>query len=118
MENYIVFVIVGVVLAVAVLYTVKHFRHEGGCCGSGGYKPRKKKLPRVIARKTFTVSGMHCVNCKNRVEEIVGDISGIAGVVDLKSGELVVLYAEQVEDDVIISRVGRAGYTVERKMET
>lgn len=36
----------------------------GGCCGGGGYRPRKKKLFRTIYQKRFRVDGMHCENCK------------------------------------------------------
>ena len=39
MENYI---IVGIIAAIAVIgdiYTVKHFKGEGGCCGTGSFKP-------------------------------------------------------------------------------
>ena len=55
---------------------------------------------------------MHCDHCKNRVEEIVNDMPGIAGTVDLKKGELVVSYAEDVDDAMIKARIERAGYTV------
>ncbi len=55
---------------------------------------------------------MHCDHCRNRVEEIVNDMKGIAGRVDLKKGELTVSYAEAVEDDQIKARIEKAGYTV------
>ena len=54
---------------------------------------------------------MHCVHCKNRVEEAVNDIKGVAGRVDLKKGELTVSYAEDAPDDVIRKKIERAGYT-------
>lgn len=91
---------------------VKHFKGKGGCCGGGDYKPRKKKLSHVLYTKTFQVEGMHCEHCKNRVEEVVGDIQGVAGKVDLKKGELIVSYAEDVDDEIIKSRIQRAGYIV------
>ena len=55
---------------------------------------------------------MHCQHCKNRVEEVVNDIKGIAGKVDLKKGELTVSYAEDVADEIIKARIERAGYEV------
>lgn len=63
---------------------------------------------------------MHCRHCKNRVEEAVNDIKGAAGRVNLKKGELEVLYSEEITDRVIISRVEKAGYTVTgvKKTET
>lgn len=104
------FVIVGIIVvavAVGIVYTVKHFKGEGGCCGGGSYKPRKKKLPNVLYQKIFTVEGMHC---KNRVEEVINDIDGVAGKVDLRTGELTVSYASEVPDEVIKAKVKRAGY--------
>ena len=58
---------------------------------------------------------MHCEHCKNRVEEVVNDIKGVAGRVNLKKGELTVFYAEDVSDEVIRERIERAGYTVQMK---
>jgi len=104
------------VLVVAIFFgiraTVKHFARKGGCCGSAGYKPKKKRLSNVLYQKTFKVEGMHCEHCKTRVEEIVNDIAGVAGKVDLKSGILTVSYAEDVEDKLIKSKIERVGYRV------
>ena len=55
---------------------------------------------------------MHCESCKNRVEEAVNDIAGIAGRVCLKKGELTVFYAAAVADDIIKSKIEKVGYTV------
>lgn len=112
MENIIIIGIIIIAVAVGVYSTVKHFKGEGGCCGGGSYKPKKKKLSDVIYTKTFTIGGMHCEHCKNRVEEIVNDIDGTAGRVDLKKGELKVSYAVELDDEIIKSRIERAGYTV------
>ena len=112
MENLIIVAIVIVVAAIGVAYTVKHFKGKGGCCGGGGYKVKKKKLDNVLYEKTFTVEGMHCENCKSRVEEVVNDMKGVAGRVDLKKNELTVSYAEEVEDELIKGRLKRVGYTV------
>jgi len=112
MENYIIIVVILVFLIIGVIYTVKHFKGQGGCCGGGGYKAKKKKLTKIIYKKTFRVNGMHCEHCKNRVEETVNDIKGVSGKVNLKKGELTVSYAEEVSDDIIKTKIERAGYTV------
>lgn len=112
MENLIIIAIIAVVAVIGVVYTVKHFKGKGGCCGGGGYKAKKKKLSNVLYEKTFKVEGMHCENCKTRVEEVVNDMKGVAGRVDLKKAELTVSYAEDVDDEVIKARIQRAGYTV------
>ncbi len=116
MGDYIIIGILAVIVVIGVIYTIKHFKGEGGCCGGGSYKPRKKKLSNVLYQKTFKVDGMHCEHCKNRVEEVINDIKGIAGKVDLKKGELTVSYAEDVNDEIIKARIEKHGYQVaERK---
>lgn len=109
----------GIIIAILVMAmffgiraTVKHFARKGGCCGSADYKPKKKKLAKVLYQKTFQVEGMHCEHCKARVEEVVNDIKGVAGSVNLKKGELTVSYAENVEDERIKSKIERVGYKV------
>ena len=112
MESYIIIGILAVIVVLAVISSIKHFKGEGGCCGGGSYKPKCKKLSGIKYTKQFKVGGMHCEHCKRRVEEAVNDIKGIAGRVDLKKGELTVSYAEDVADEIIKSKIERAGYTV------
>ena len=112
MTDIIIIAIVIVIAAIGIRSTIKHFRGQGGCCGGGDYKPRKKKLKNILYTKTFTVDGMHCDHCKNRVEEVVNDMAGIAGKVDLKKGELTVSYAEPIDDERIVARIEKAGYIV------
>lgn len=112
MGDYIVIGILAVIVALAVWNTVRHFKGEGGCCGGGSYKPKKKKLSNVKYQKTFRIVGMHCEHCKRRVEEVVNDISGVSGKVNLKKGELTVSYAEDVDDALIKAKIEKAGYIV------
>ena len=111
MENYIIIGVIAVMIIIAILSSVKHFKGESGCCGGGSYKPKRKKLSGIKYTKKFKVGGMHCKHCKNRVEVVVNDIKGVAGRVDLKKGELTVSYAEDAPDDVIRKKIERAGYT-------
>lgn len=115
MDNFIIIGIITVIVAVGIYYTVKHFKGEGGCCGGGSFKPKKKKLKNITYTKAFRVDGMHCEHCKGRVEEIVNDIRGVAGRVNLKKNELTVSYAEDVSDEIIIAKIERAGYKVSAK---
>lgn len=112
MDNYIIIGII-VLLAVIAIGTLVKGSGRKGCCGSGSdYKPRKKKLQAVIATKIFVVDGMHCEKCANRVTEVVNDITGVAGVVDLKKGIVTVSYEQEVADEQIKARIERVGYTV------
>lgn len=112
MVNYIVIAVLALVVVFSIYSTIKHFKGQGGCCGGGNYKPKKKRLSGVLYQKTFKVAGMHCDHCKNRVEEAVNDIKGVAGKVNLKKGEIIVSYEEEVDDELIQSRIERAGYKV------
>ena len=112
MENYFIIIIIICVVAFGVFYMIKHFRGEGGCCGGGSYKPKRKKLSGIKYTKKFKVGGMHCEHCKRRVEEAVNDIKGVAGRVDLKKGELTVSYAEDAPDEIIKAKIEKKGYTV------
>ena len=112
MDDLIIIILLVVIGAIGIRSTVKHFKRQSGCCGGGDYKPKKKRLANVIGLKTFVVDGMHCEHCKARVEEVVNDISGVAGRVDLKTGELTVSYAQAVDDELIRARIEKAGYRV------
>ncbi|MBE6612522.1 MAG: heavy-metal-associated domain-containing protein [Ruminococcaceae bacterium] len=102
---------------IGIVSAVRHFRGQGGCCGGGGYRPKRKKLKNVRFIRKFKVDGMQCAHCRQRVEEVVNDICGASGKVALRLGELTVSLAEDVDDGVIISRIERAGYTVTERVE-
>ena len=107
--------IIGILLVIAffAIRTIVKRKGRKGCCGSGSdYTPRKKKLKKVIATKVFVVDGMHCEKCANRVTEVVNDIPGAAGVVNLKKGIVTVSYELEVSDEQIKAKIERVGYTV------
>lgn len=112
MENGIIIAIIVVLVVVGLSSAVKHFARKSGCCGSGSYKSKKKRLSNIAYTKTFKIEGMSCEHCQNRVEEIVNDINGVSGKVSLKKGELVVSYMESIDDNIFITKIERAGYKV------
>lgn len=112
MADGIILAIFVVVMFFGIRSMVKHFGGKQGCCGSSDYKPKKKKLSKVLYKKIFQVDGMHCEHCKRRVEEAVNDISGVAGIVNLKKGELTISYEVDVEDEVIMAKLEQRGYSV------
>ena len=112
MTDFIIVLFIVVVAGMGVRSTMKHFKGQSGCCGGSTYKPKKKKLRKVLYKKVFYVDGMHCEHCKNRMQETVNDIAGIAGIVNLKKGTVTVSYEEMVDDEVIKTKIERAGYSV------
>ena len=112
MENLVIILVVALALGYGVYATARHFKGKGGCCGGAGYRPRKKRLKAVLRQRKFLIQGMHCNNCKRRIEEAVNDLDGVAGRVSLKNGLLTVYYAQDVEDQVILAKIERLGYRV------
>ena len=95
MENTVFLGIILVIVFFAVRTVVKRAGRKGCCGSSSDYKPRKKKLKKVIATKVFVVDGMHCERCANRVTEVINDIPCAAGVTerrtDISPGNIVMI---------------------------
>ena len=85
-STLIVLLIVIVIAAFAIKNSIGHFKGEGGCCGGGEtILPDEKQLTgQKIGEKTVHIEGMHCENCKNRVERAINRIDGAVGKVNLK----------------------------------
>ncbi len=112
MINYVIVAVLILIIAPAFCSSVKHFHGEGGCCGGCNYKARRKKLKHIAARKTFSVEGMHCQNCVNRVMEAVNSIDGASAVVKLKKGRVIVSMEQQIDSQTIRAAIEKAGYPV------
>lgn len=112
MTDIIVVLILVVLIVIGVRATTKHFKGEGACCGGGTYKPRKKKLDNVVSKRTFSVDGMTCQHCENRVHEAINAIEGASAVVSHKKGTAVVSMSQPIEDGVIKAAIEKAGYMV------
>lgn len=112
MENVVILLLLLIVVGLAITPAIKHLKGQGGCCSGSDYKPRRKKLNKVIQKKKFKVEGMHCEHCSNRVTEAVNSISGVSAKVKLKPGIVIVSYADTVEDILIREAIESAGYKV------
>ena len=112
MTDYIVIVVLLVIAAVAGWAVYKRLRGETSCCSGSTYKARSKKLKTVAEKKIFTVEGMHCQNCVNRVMEALNSLEGVSAAVYLKKGEAVVSAETQIDEEAIRSVIEKAGYTV------
>ena len=112
MGNLVIICLLIIAVGLAVRPTIQHFNGHGGCCGGDSYKPKKKKLKKVVQKKTFKVAGMHCENCSNRVMEAVNSIPELSAKVKLKQGLVIISYAEPVEDILIKEAIERVGYRV------
>ena len=115
MGNIIVGLILGLILFFALRGSIRHFRGEGGCCGGSVPKVKQKKLKlmgKEIARKRILIEGMHCVNCKNQIENSLNQIEGIVAEVDLKRNIAVVSMERSVEEEKLKLAVEIVGFKV------
>ena len=112
MENVIIIAILAVVLLIGINSTIKHFKGKSSCCGGGNTYISKKKLTKVVAKKTFIVEGMHCENCEARVTRAINDMDGLAAKVNLKKKEVVVSMEREVDGVEIVAAIQKAGYEV------
>lgn len=117
MSNYIIVAVLVVVFYFCLRSSVKHFRGEGSCCGGGTYKARRKKLNTVVGTKTFSVEGMSCQHCVNRVMEAVNSIDGASALVKLKKGLVIVSLEHPISSEIITEAIEKAGYKVTKIAE-
>ena len=111
MGDFMIVAVAAVALVFAVRGMVK--RGKNGCCGGGGSVAVKKTLEgEMIAQKVLTIEGMHCENCKNRVERQINKMAGAVAKVDLKRKIAVVSMSRMVEDEVLREAVERLDFKV------
>lgn len=113
MGNVIIIAVLLIIVVLAISPTLKHFKGEGSCCGGGGSVKEFKKLDAPkIGEKEMEIEGMHCENCKNRVERAVNKIDGAVCRVSLKKKIAKVSYSREIGDEELREAVGKLGYEV------
>ena len=114
MGNVIIIGILVIAAALGIRNSIKHFKGEGGCCGGGGGSVRESKeldAPK-IGEKIIRIEGLHCENCRNRVERAVNKIDGAVCRVNLKRKTAVVSYCREIDEEVLRSTITKLGYEV------
>ena len=113
-STLIVLLVVIIIAAFATKSSLGHFKGEGGCCGGGEtILPDEKELAGTkIGEKTVHIEGMHCENCKNRVERAINRIDGAVGKVNLKKNIAVVSFEREISDEEIRKAVEEQDYRV------
>ena len=116
MGTIIVVAILIIILVLALRSSITHLTGQGGCCGGGGeLKAEKKRLSGpIVARRQIVIEGMHCENCKNRVELCLNQLDGVFAKVNLKKQTATVSMNRLVADSQLRLCVENAGYTVVR----
>ena len=128
-------IVVGLILAVIVIWDIRKIISDrkkgikscgmncagctgsctnGGCCGGGeSTLPDEKELsgPK-IGEKTVHIEGMHCENCKNRVERAINRIDGAVAKVNLKKNIAVVSFDRNISEEEIKRAVEEQDFKV------
>lgn len=121
MGTYIVLGILVIVIIIAAISGLRHFKGKGGCCGGGAGaqlgEERKALENPIIARKRITVEGMTCVNCKNRIEHRINQIEGASCQVDLSQKLALVELDREVPEGMLVNAIQGLDYKV-IKVET
>ena len=66
-----------------------------------------------MSTSVFTVKGMTCTGCMNKVTGAVTAVAGVTDVdVDISNGELTVVSAAEVDPQSVRDAVAEAGYEV------
>ena len=115
MATILIIVILIAVLIFAFRGSFQHFKGESGCCGGGGgsiAEETKILTGPVIGRKIVHVEGMHCENCKNRIERQINRMEGASGKVDLKKNIAVIDYDRELDEERIRNTIKRLDFGV------
>ena len=101
------------ILIPAIRTTVKHMKGEGDCCGGPKEKVPKKKMDGPKLRElTVHIEGMHCQNCKNRIEKHVNELDGVICKVKLNKKIAVVSLYKDVDESLIKDTIEKLDFTV------
>ena len=111
--NWIAIVIIVIILIPAIRTTVKHMKGEGDCCGRPKEKlPNKKMDGPKLRELTVHIEGMHCQNCKNRIEKHVNELDGVICKVKLNKKIAVVSLYKDVDESLIKDTIEKLDFTV------
>ena len=116
MSNIVAIVVLILIISLGIRGSVKHFKGEGGCCGTGSVvkEPDKKLDNPVIGKASFTVDGMHCENCSNRIKRAINSIDGASCKVSLKKRRVDIEYDRQIDSNVFVKAIEALDYRVVR----
>ena len=112
-QTLLVVVILIIILIPAIVSTLKHMKGEGDCCGGPKEKPVKKKIDGPKHRELVVhIDGMHCQNCKNRIEKHLDELDGVVAKVNLNKKQAVVSIYREIDDSVIRDVIEGLDFTV------
>ena len=107
-------VIVAVLAAISVIAVIRYVRTlSGGCCGTGGDKPRRIEAVcgSYDIRCAVEVGGMSCEKCAVRIENGFNRQQGICAKADFRNGIVHIAAQEPIPELMIRKTIVDLGYT-------
>ncbi|MGN1412564.1 MAG: heavy-metal-associated domain-containing protein [Oscillospiraceae bacterium] len=112
-STMIIILILIVIIVLAVKSSILHMRGQGGCCGGDVPKVKKKRLENpIVSTKIITIEGMHCENCKNRVEKSINSLDDAVCKVNLKQNTAIVSMSSLIDDETLKSTIENLDFKV------
>lgn len=103
-STVIVIIILILILIPAVKGGITHLKGEGSCCGGPKEKPVRKKIKgKPIESLYIEIEGMHCSNCKNRIEKNLDALDGVVANVSLSKKAATVKLYKDIDHSLITS---------------
>ena len=114
MSTVIILVILIGICIFAIINSKKHFKGEGGCCGGGSVEKTEKTLNYIADKKKVFISGMHCENCANKIENAINDVSYLACEINLKENLAIVTGNKTINAEEVKKIIEKLGYEVNK----
>ena len=112
-SNLIILLVIAVILIPAIRGTIVHMKGEGSCCGGPKEKAPKKRISgKPLSKMKVHIEGMHCDNCKNRVEKRLDELDGVVAKVKLSEKTAYVSLYKEIPESLIRDTITKAGYEV------
>mgnify|MGYP004568892097 FL=1 len=113
--------IIIIFLVIIGVFGIKSYMKKlnSGCCGAGGDKENKIEVSDTDETHypysaKIKITGMHCENCKTRVENALNRTDGVWARVDLKSGTADVKMKKRLPEIELRRIISAIGYGIEK----
>lgn len=114
MGTIVIIIILGIIVFFALKSSLQHMRGEGGCCGGGSVDIEEEKVLKnpILGSYIIDVEGMHCQNCKSRIERNINKIEGASCKVNLKKKIATVQFDRELDVQEIKRIIERLEFSV------
>lgn len=61
-------------------------------------------------KKLIKINGLHCIECKLKVEDALNEMSGVHAEVDMDTSIATVTYSKYVTENSILKKISSTGF--------